>query len=104
MRRRPNSDSRRQQLADNAKLDKARGCYGRSRKRRPEDIRAICCPAGNVPWNRWGSDLRLRIRAPDVWEPELWGPETLMVDSVTAAPGVARPFGAVQMDLIYVNP
>jgi len=36
--------------------------------------------AGNVALDRWASDIRLRRRAPDVWEPDeavYWGKETV---------------------------
>ena len=53
-------------------------------------------------------DVRLRLRAPDVWEPDevFWGPEDTWLgdERYSGERDLANPLGAVQMGLIYVNP
>jgi catalase-peroxidase len=97
---------------DNGNLDKARRLlwpikqkYGR--KLSWADLLVL---AGNVAMDSMGfKTLGFGGGRPDIWEPEdeiYWGPETTWLGDKRYSNGrqLAKPLGAVQMGLIYVNP
>ncbi len=97
---------------DNASLDKARRLlwpikqkYGR--KISWADLMIL---AGNVALESMGfKTFGFGGGRADIWEPELdtdWGPEATWLgdERYSGDRELARPFGAVQMGLIYVNP
>src|SRR3954466_1113223 len=53
-------------------------------------------------------DVWLRVGRRDIWEPEeiFWGPEDTWLgdERYSGDRQLGKPFGAVQMGLIYVNP
>jgi catalase-peroxidase len=97
---------------DNGNLDKARRLlwpikqkYGR--KLSWADLLIL---AGNVAMDSMGfKTFGFGGGRPDIWEPEdeiYWGPETTWLGDKRYSNGreLAKPLGAVQMGLIYVNP
>jgi catalase-peroxidase len=97
---------------DNGNLDKARRLlwpikqkYGR--KLSWADLLIL---AGNVAMDSMGfKTFGFGGGRPDIWEPEdeiYWGPETTWLGDKRYGNGrqLAKPLGAVQMGLIYVNP
>jgi catalase-peroxidase len=97
---------------DNGNLDKARRLlwpikqkYGR--KLSWADLLIL---AGNVAMDSMGfKTIGFGGGRPDIWEPEdeiYWGPETTWLGDKRYSNGreLAKPLGAVQMGLIYVNP
>ena len=96
---------------DNANLDKARRLLWPLKKKYGQKVSwaDLLVLAGNVAMESMGfKTFGFGFGRPDVWEPEdiFWGPEdTWLGDERYAGDRqLARPFGAVQMGLIYVNP
>jgi catalase-peroxidase len=96
---------------DNANLDKARRLLWPIKKKYGQKISwaDLLVLAGNVAMESMGfKTFGFGFGRPDVWEPEdiFWGPEdTWLGDQrYSGDRQLARPFGAVQMGLIYVNP
>src|SRR5215471_1019355 len=96
---------------DNANLDKARRLLWPLKKKYGQKVSwsDLLVLAGNVAMESMGfKTFGFGFGRPDVWEPEdiFWGPEdTWLGDERYSAPGdFAKPLGAVQMGLIYVNP
>ena len=96
---------------DNANLDKARRLLWPLKKKYGQAISwaDLLVLAGNVAMESMGfKTFGFGFGRPDVWEPEdlFWGPEdTWLGDQrYSGDRELARPLGAVQMGLIYVNP
>jgi catalase-peroxidase len=96
---------------DNANLDKARRLLWPLKKKYGQKVSwaDLLVLAGNVALESMGfKTFGFGFGRPDVWEPEdiFWGPEdTWLGDQrYSGARELARPLGAVQMGLIYVNP
>jgi len=96
---------------DNANLDKARRLLWPIKRKYGRKISwaDLLVLAGNVAMESMGFEtFGFGFGRPDVWEPEdiFWGPEdTWLGDQrYSGDRELARPLGAVQMGLIYVNP
>jgi catalase-peroxidase len=96
---------------DNANLDKARRLLWPIKKKYGQAISwaDLLVLAGNVAMESMGfKTFGFGFGRPDVWEPEdiFWGPEDTWLgdERYSGDRQLARPFGAVQMGLIYVNP
>ena len=96
---------------DNANLDKARRLLWPLKKKYGQAISwaDLLVLAGNVAMESMGfKTFGFGFGRPDVWEPEdiFWGPEDTWLgdERYSGDRQLARPFGAVQMGLIYVNP
>jgi catalase-peroxidase len=96
---------------DNANLDKARRLLWPLKKKYGQQISwaDLLVLAGNAAMESMGfKTFGFGFGRPDVWEPEdiFWGPEdTWLGDQrYSGDRDLARPLGAVQMGLIYVNP
>src|SRR5262249_29467766 len=96
---------------DNASLDKARRLLWPIKKKYGQKISwaDLLVLAGNVAMESMGfKTFGFGFGRPDVWEPEeiFWGPEDTWLgdERYSGDRELARPFGAVQMGLIYVNP
>ena len=96
---------------DNANLDKARRLLWPLKKKYGKKISwaDLLVLAGNVAMESMGfKTFGFGFGRPDIWEPEeiFWGPEDtwLRDERYSGDRQLARPFGAVQMGLIYVNP
>jgi catalase-peroxidase len=96
---------------DNANLDKARRLLWPIKKKYGQKISwsDLLVLAGNVAMESMGfKTFGFGFGRPDVWEPEdiFWGPEDTWLgdERYSGDRDLARPFGAVQMGLIYVNP
>ena len=96
---------------DNANLDKARRLLWPLKKKYGQKISwaDLLVLAGNVALESMGfKTFGFGFGRPDVWEPEdlFWGPEDTWLgdERYSGDRELARPFGAVQMGLIYVNP
>ena len=96
---------------DNANLDKARRLLWPIKKEYGRKISwaDLLVFAGNVALESMGfKTFGFGFGRPDVWEPEdiFWGPEDTWLgdERYSGDRQLARPFGAVQMGLIYVNP
>jgi catalase-peroxidase len=96
---------------DNANLDKARRLLWPIKKKYGQKISwsDLLVLAGNVAMESMGfKTLGFGFGRPDVWEPEemFWGPEDEWLGDARYSGDreLARPLGAVQMGLIYVNP
>jgi catalase-peroxidase len=96
---------------DNANLDKARRLLWPLKKKYGRAISwaDLLVLAGNVAMESMGfKTFGFGFGRPDVWEPEdlFWGPEdTWLGDQrYSGDRELAKPLGAVQMGLIYVNP
>jgi len=96
---------------DNANLDKARRLLWPLKKKYGQKISwaDLLVLAGNVAMDSMGfKTFGFGFGRPDVWEPEdmFWGPEDTWLgdERYSGDRDLARPLGAVQMGLIYVNP
>ena len=96
---------------DNASLDKARRLLWPIKKKYGQKVSwaDLLVLAGNVAMESMGfQTFGFGFGRPDVWEPEemFWGPEDTWLgdERYSGDRQLARPFGAVQMGLIYVNP
>jgi len=96
---------------DNANLDKARRLLWPLKKKYGQKISwaDLLVLAGNVAMESMGfKTFGFGFGRPDVWEPEdiFWGPEDAWLgdERYSGDRQLAKPFGAVQMGLIYVNP
>src|SRR5215210_7029837 len=96
---------------DNANLDKARRLLWPIKQKYGQKISwaDLLVFAGNVALQSMGfKTFGFGFGRPDVWEPEeiFWGPEDTWLgdERYSGDRELARPFGAVQMGLIYVNP
>jgi catalase-peroxidase len=96
---------------DNANLDKARRLLWPIKQKYGQKISwaDLLVFAGNVALDSMGfKTFGFGFGRPDVWEPEeiFWGPEDTWLgdERYSGERELARPFGAVQMGLIYVNP
>jgi catalase-peroxidase len=96
---------------DNASLDKARRLLWPLKKKYGQKISwaDLLVLAGNVAMESMGfKTFGFGFGRPDVWEPEdlFWGPEDTWLGDARYSGDreLAKPFGAVQMGLIYVNP
>jgi len=96
---------------DNANLDKARRLLWPIKQKYGQKISwaDLLVFAGNVALDSMGfKTFGFGFGRPDVWEPEeiFWGPEdTWLGDQrYSGDRQLGKPFGAVQMGLIYVNP
>ena len=96
---------------DNANLDKARRLLWPIKKKYGQKISwaDLLVLAGNVAMESMGfKTFGFGFGRPDVWEPEdiFWGPEDTWLgdERYSGDRELAKPFGAVQMGLIYVNP
>jgi catalase-peroxidase len=96
---------------DNASLDKARRLLWPIKKKYGQKISwsDLLVLAGNVALESMGfKTFGFGFGRPDVWEPEdlFWGPEDTWLGDARYSGDreLAKPFGAVQMGLIYVNP
>src|SRR5687767_314283 len=96
---------------DNANLDKARRLLWPLKKKYGQKISwaDLLVLAGNVAMESMGfRTFGFGFGRPDVWEPEdiFWGPEDTWLgdERYSGDRELAKPFGAVQMGLIYVNP
>jgi catalase-peroxidase len=96
---------------DNANLDKARRLLWPVKQKYGAKLSwgDLMVLAGNVAMENMGfKTFGFAGGRADDWEPELvyWGPEKKMLDDQRYSEGrkLARPLGAVQMGLIYVNP
>ena len=96
---------------DNASLDKARRLLWPIKKKYGQKVSwaDLLVLAGNVAMESMGfKTFGFGFGRPDVWEPEemFWGPEDTWLgdERYSGDRQLARPFGAVQMGLIYVNP
>jgi catalase-peroxidase len=96
---------------DNANLDKARRLLWPLKKKYGQKISwaDLLVLAGNVAMDSMGfKTFGFGFGRPDVWEPEdlFWGPEHTWLgdERYSGDRQLAKPFGAVQMGLIYVNP
>ena len=96
---------------DNANLDKARRLLWPIKKKYGRTISwaDLLVLAGDVAMQSMGfRTFGFGFGRPDVWEPEdlFWGPEDSWLgdERYSGDRELARPLGAVQMGLIYVNP
>jgi catalase-peroxidase len=96
---------------DNANLDKARRLLWPIKKKYGQKISwaDLLVVAGNVAYESMGfKTFGFGFGRPDVWEPEdiFWGPEDTWLgdERYSGDRELGKPFGAVQMGLIYVNP
>ena len=96
---------------DNANLDKARRLLWPIKKKYGQKISwaDLLVLAGNVAMESMGfKTFGFGFGRPDVWEPEeiFWGPEDTWLGDARYGGDrqLEKPFGAVQMGLIYVNP
>ncbi|MBV8561377.1 MAG: catalase/peroxidase HPI, partial [Acidimicrobiia bacterium] len=96
---------------DNANLDKARRLLWPIKQRYGRKISwaDLIALAGNVAMESMGfATFGFGFGRPDVWEPDqvFWGPEDTWLgdERYSGDRDLAKPFGAVQMGLIYVNP
>jgi len=96
---------------DNANLDKARRLLWPLKKKYGQAISwaDLLVLAGNVAMESMGfKTFGFGFGRPDVWEPEdlFWGPENTWLgdERYSGDRQLAKPLGAVQMGLIYVNP
>jgi catalase-peroxidase len=96
---------------DNASLDKARRLLWPVKQKYGQAISwaDLLVYAGNVAMEDMGfKTFGFGFGRPDVWEPDevFWGPESTWLgdERYSGDRELARPFGAVQMGLIYVNP
>ncbi|HLJ75121.1 MAG TPA: catalase/peroxidase HPI, partial [Thermoanaerobaculia bacterium] len=96
---------------DNANLDKARRLLWPLKKKYGQKISwaDLLVLAGNVAMESMGfKTFGFAFGRPDVWEPEdlFWGPEDVWLgdERYSGDRQLAKPFAAVQMGLIYVNP
>ena len=96
---------------DNANLDKARRLLWPIKKKYGQKISwaDLLVLAGNVAMESMGfKTFGFGFGRPDVWEPEeiFWGPEDTWLgdERYSGDRELAKPLGAVQMGLIYVNP
>jgi catalase-peroxidase len=96
---------------DNANLDKARRLLWPIKKKVGRKISwaDLLVLAGNVAMESMGfKTFGFGFGRPDVWEPDeiFWGPEDTWLgdERYSGNRDLARPLGAVQMGLIYVNP
>src|SRR5205814_6277782 len=96
---------------DNANLDKARRLLWPVKQKYGRKISwaDLLVFAGNVALQSMGfKTFGFGFGRPDIWEPEeiFWGPEDTWLgdERYSGDRELARPFGAVQMGLIYVNP
>jgi catalase-peroxidase len=96
---------------DNANLDKARRLLWPIKQKYGQKISwaDLLVFAGNVALESMGfKTFGFGFGRPDVWEPEeiFWGPEDTWLgdERYSGERQLGKPFGAVQMGLIYVNP
>src|SRR5213075_2311622 len=96
---------------DNANLDKARRLLWPIKQKYGQQISwaDLLVFAGNVALESMGfKTFGFGFGRPDIWEPEeiFWGPEDTWLgdERYSGERQLAKPFGAVQMGLIYVNP
>jgi catalase-peroxidase len=96
---------------DNAGLDKARRLLWPIKKKYGKQISwaDLVVFAGNVALESMGfQTFGFGFGREDIWEPEeiFWGPEDTWLgdERYSGDRELAKPFGAVQMGLIYVNP
>jgi catalase-peroxidase len=96
---------------DNASLDKARRLLWPLKKKYGQKISwaDLLVLAGNQAMESMGfKTFGFGFGRPDVWEPEdiFWGPEDAWLgdERYSGDRDLAKPLGAVQMGLIYVNP
>jgi catalase-peroxidase len=96
---------------DNANLDKARRLLWPIKQKYGEQVSwaDLLVFAGNVALESMGfKTFGFGFGRPDIWEPEemFWGPEDTWLgdERYSGDRQLAKPFGAVQMGLIYVNP
>ncbi|WP_433761735.1 catalase/peroxidase HPI [Nocardia sp. CA-135398] len=96
---------------DNASLDKARRLLWPVKQKYGNKISwaDLLVFAGNVALESMGfQTFGFGFGRPDIWEPEevFWGPEDTWLgdERYSGERDLAKPFGAVQMGLIYVNP
>ncbi|HEY8150319.1 MAG TPA: catalase/peroxidase HPI [Vicinamibacteria bacterium] len=96
---------------DNANLDKARRLLWPLKKKYGQKISwaDLLVLAGNAAMDSMGfKTFGFGFGRPDVWEPEdiFWGPEDTWLGDArySGDRDLAKPLGAVQMGLIYVNP
>src|SRR6202007_1689054 len=96
---------------DNANLDKARRLLWPLKRKYGQKISwaDLLVLAGNVAMESMGfKTFGFGFGRPDIWEPEeiFWGPEDTWLgdERYSGDRELAKPFGAVQMGLIYVNP
>ncbi|MEA2638641.1 MAG: catalase-peroxidase [Chloroflexota bacterium] len=96
---------------DNASLDKARRLLWPIKQKHGRKISwaDLLVFAGNVAMESMGfKTFGFGFGREDIWEPEeiFWGPEDTWLgdERYSGDRALARPFGAVQMGLIYVNP
>ncbi len=96
---------------DNANLDKARRLLWPIKQKYGQKVSwaDLLVFAGNVALESMGfKTFGFGFGRPDIWEPEeiFWGPEDTWLgdERYSGDRQLAKPFGAVQMGLIYVNP
>jgi catalase-peroxidase len=96
---------------DNANLDKARRLLWPIKQKYGQKISwaDLLVLAGNVALESMGfKTFGFGFGRPDIWEPEeiFWGTEDTWLgdERYSGDRQLAKPFGAVQMGLIYVNP
>jgi catalase-peroxidase len=96
---------------DNANLDKARRLLWPIKQKYGQKISwaDLLVFTGNVALESMGfKTFGFGFGRPDVWEPEeiFWGPEDTWLgdERYSGDRQLGKPFGAVQMGLIYVNP
>ncbi len=96
---------------DNANLDKARRLLWPLKRKYGQKVSwaDLLVLAGNVAMDSMGfKTFGFGFGRPDVWEPEdlFWGPEDTWLgdERYSGDRALAKPLGAVQMGLIYVNP
>jgi catalase-peroxidase len=96
---------------DNASLDKARRLLWPIKRKygRKLSWADLLVYAGNVAMESMGfQTFGFGFGREDIWEPEeiFWGPEDTWLgdERYSGERELAKPFGAVQMGLIYVNP
>ena len=96
---------------DNANLDKARRLLWPLKQQYGQKISwaDLLVFAGNVALESMGfKTFGFGFGRPDIWEPEevFWGPEDIWLgdERYSGDRQLGKPFGAVQMGLIYVNP
>ncbi len=96
---------------DNASLDKARRLLWPVKQKYGQKISwaDLIIFAGNVAYDSMGfKTFGFAFGREDIWEPDevFWGPEDAWLgdERYSGDRDLAKPFGAVQMGLIYVNP
>ena len=96
---------------DNASLDKARRLLWPIKQKYGRKISwaDLIIFAGNVAYDSMGlKTFGFGFGREDIWEPDevFWGPEDTWLgdERYSGDRDLAKPFGAVQMGLIYVNP